>query len=68
MTPRNQNAKAYVNGAMLAPVEVVDSDGSVNVTDKPNVVLGGISGNFHHAETLEAWLVCFLWLPPIKKS
>ena len=57
MTPRNQNAKAYVNGAMLASVEEVPADGSVLVNDKPNIVLGGISGNFHHPETLEAWLV-----------
>ena len=55
VTPRNQNAKAYVNGAMLA--SVATSGGQVTVQDKPNIVLGGISGNFSHADTLEDYLV-----------
>ncbi len=57
VTPRNQNAKAYVNGAMLASVEEVDG-GAVNVLSAPRIVLGGISSTFFHAETVEAGLVC----------
>ncbi len=55
MTPRNQNAKAYVNGAMMASVDV--NDGTVSVIEPPRIVLGGISGTFFHAEATENYLV-----------
>ncbi len=56
MTPRNQNAKAYVNGAMLASV-VENADDTVTVQTTPRILLGGISSNFFHAESVEAYLV-----------
>ena len=48
ITPRSQNAHAYVNAAFLV---FVDAD--YNVLSLPNVVYGGIRADFVHAEAAE---------------
>ncbi|KAF4522206.1 hypothetical protein B566_EDAN007357 [Ephemera danica] len=54
ITPRAQNAHAYVNAAFLVEFEDVST---WKVTGHPRVVYGGINPQFTHAKRLEAYLV-----------
>ncbi|XP_059083877.1 uncharacterized protein LOC131881124 isoform X2 [Tigriopus californicus] len=53
ITPRSQNAHAYVNAAFRAKID----PNSFVVQDKPNIVYGGIAGDFIHATDAESVLV-----------
>ena len=52
ITPRSQNAHAYVNGACLIQV-----DSSFIVQQQPRLVFSGIVTGFNHASETEAYLV-----------
>jgi len=54
ITPRSENAHAYVNGALLARV-----DAQFKVLERPSIVFGGISAEFIHAVNTEDFLVSF---------
>lgn len=55
ITPRSQNAHAYVNGAFLAEIDSLDP--TFVVSSRPNIVFGGINADFIHASQLEDYLV-----------
>ncbi len=48
---RKKNTHAYVNAAIK-----IDLDASFNITAKPNLIFGGIAGDFVHATQTEALL------------
>lgn len=48
ITPRPQNAHAYVNGAFLFKLTP-----SYQVSERPAIVFGGISSTFNHASFAE---------------
>ena len=45
---RKKNTHAYVNAALRITV-----DATFNITEKPSLVYGGISGDFNHANQTE---------------
>jgi len=49
-----QNAKAYVNAAILCPVR--RQGNQLNVTDIPSILIGGVGDNFAHATQAESVL------------
>ena len=51
VTPRSQNAHAYVNAACLIQV-----DASFNVVQEPRLVFGGVAPDFIHASETEDYL------------
>lgn len=53
ITPRSQNAHAYVNASFRAKID----PGTFVVQEKPSLVYGGISGDFIHATDAETYLV-----------
>ncbi|KAK3793085.1 hypothetical protein RRG08_038590 [Elysia crispata] len=50
ITPRWQNAHAYINAAFKIPVE------QRKIVGRPNIVIGGVSGEMVHAVMTEAFL------------
>ncbi len=55
VTPRNQNAHAYVTAAFLAKIKSAASD--LTVEERPNFVYGGIKGSFVRAANTERFFV-----------
>ncbi|XP_048577165.1 xanthine dehydrogenase/oxidase isoform X2 [Nematostella vectensis] len=53
ITPRSQNAHAYVNGCLSMPV----NRKTMMITSKPKIVFGGIRLNFLHATKTEEFLL-----------
>jgi len=51
---RSQNAHAYVNAGFLMKVNREDG---FRILEKPSIVYGNISGDFHHASKTENYLV-----------
>jgi len=51
VTPRMQNAKAYVNAAILCPVR--REQNQLIVTSTPLILIGGVGENFGHASQAE---------------
>ena len=51
ITPRNQNAHAYINAAFLAKL-----DSNFKVLETPKIVYGGVSGSFSRAGQAESFL------------
>jgi len=56
VTPRMQNAKAYVNAAILMPVQQ-EFGGGLTVPFVPNILIGGIASNFSHARNTEVTVI-----------
>ncbi len=54
ITPRSQNAHAYVNAALRGKVK--REAGGVSFVGKPSLVFGGISDSFVHASRTEEYL------------
>ncbi|KAK3747539.1 hypothetical protein RRG08_030072 [Elysia crispata] len=50
ITPRWQNSHAYINAAFKIPLS------GMTVTDKPNIVFGGVSADMVHATETEKYL------------
>jgi xanthine dehydrogenase/oxidase len=55
LTPRSENAHAYVNAAFLAVISRIDPN--ILVMETPNFVFGGLSSEFIHANATEQFVV-----------